>query len=119
MSRRDARLYLTDILDAIVRIERYTIGMTLEGFLRDEKTVDAVLRNLEVIGEASKNVPDGVKKGHPGVDWRSASEMRNKLIHEYFGVSFKIVWDTTKEDLPPLKAEVEKILGGLNGETGQ
>lgn len=72
---RGARLYLTDLIDSIVRIERYTRGMTLEEFLGDDKTMDAVLRNLEVIGEASRNLPEGIKKDNPGVDWKSASEM--------------------------------------------
>ncbi|OGQ53187.1 MAG: hypothetical protein A3J24_09785 [Deltaproteobacteria bacterium RIFCSPLOWO2_02_FULL_53_8] len=114
---RDAKLYLADIIDSIVKIERYTHGTTLEEFMRDDKTLDAVLRNLEVIGEASKNLPDGIRKDNPRVDWKSASEMRNKLIHEYFGVSVRIVWETIKEDLPPLRAEVERILGGLKEET--
>jgi len=79
-------------------------------FLKDDKTKDAVLRNLEVIGEAAKNLPQKVKEKYDDVDWKAAAGMRNKLIHEYFGVSFSIVWETIKNDLPRLRDEVAKIL---------
>lgn len=108
--QRDVRLYLTDLLDAIEKIERYVTDMSLEEFLEDDRSKDAVLRNLEVIGEAAKNLPLEIKDRYRDVDWKAAAGMRNKLIHEYFGVSFSIVWETIKNDLPNLKDEVAKIL---------
>jgi len=107
---RDVRLYLTDLLDAIGKIEGYVRDMSRVEFLKDDKTKDAVLRNLEVIGEAAKNLPQKVKEKYDDVDWKAAAGMRNKLIHEYFGVSFSIVWETIKNDLPRLRDEVAKIL---------
>lgn len=107
---RDVRLFLTDVLEAIQKIDSYTGKMTYKEFVEDEKTKDAVLRNLEVIGEAVKNIPDDIKGGYSDIDWKGASGMRDKLIHEYFGVSFLVVWETVKNDLPTLKHGVEKIL---------
>jgi len=108
--QRDVRLYLTDLLDAMGKIEGYVQNMSLEKFLKDDRTKDAVLRNMEVIGEAAKNLPGEVKDRYNDVDWKAAAGMRNKLIHEYFGVSFSIVWETIKNDLPGLRDEVAKIL---------
>jgi len=108
--QRDIRLYLTDLLDAIGKIDGYVYNMSLEEFLKDDRTKDAVLRNMEVIGEAAKNLPQEIKDSYNDLDWKAAAGMRNKLIHEYFGVSFSIVWETIKNDLPDLRDEVEKIL---------
>lgn len=104
------KLYLTDIVEAIEKIERYTNGMSYEQFSDDDKTKDAVVRNLEVIGEAAKNIPGSDKNKHSSVNWKAISGMRNKLIHEYFGVSYSIVWETIKNDLPVLKEQIEKLL---------
>ncbi|MFX1514209.1 MAG: DUF86 domain-containing protein [Promethearchaeota archaeon] len=75
----------------------------------DHKTIDAVLRNLEIIGEAAKNIPTDVTKKYPEVDWRGATAMRDRLIHGYFGVDIPIVWETIKTDLPELKSQIGKI----------
>jgi uncharacterized protein with HEPN domain len=107
--KRDYALYINDILDAMKNIDSYTRAMTSKEFVKDKKTRDAVIRNLEVIGEAVKNIPDSLKKRYPDVNWKAAAGMRDKLIHEYFGVSHSIVWETIKTDLPALKKDVRKI----------
>jgi uncharacterized protein with HEPN domain len=105
---RDYQVYIEDIIDAIDSIETYTKGLTYEGFVSDRKTVDAVIRNFEIIREATKNVPLSVRREYPQVPWRDMAGMRDKLIHGYFGVQLDVVWKTIKERLPevrPLLAE--------------
>ena len=89
--------YLDDILDSVKKIERYTRGMTYEEFIEDPKTVDAVLRNFEVIGEAAKNVPDDIRHKYEDVPWSEMAGMRDKLIHGYATVELQIVWATIQE----------------------
>lgn len=110
---RDIELFLNDILESISKIEIYTQGMDYKHFISDEKTKDAVVRNLEIIGEAVKNIPDDVKERHRDIDWKGAGGMRDKLIHEYFGANFAIVWETIKDDLPPFRERIEKILASI------
>jgi len=109
-THRDVRLFINDILEAIGKIERYVHDKSYEEFQKDEKTKDAVVRNLEIVGEAVRNIPEKFKEKYPDVDWKAAAGMRDKLIHEYFGVSFLIVWETTKSDLPPFKKKMMEIL---------
>lgn len=92
MSRRDADILLEDILEAIQKVLRYTNGMTVDEFISDDKTIDAVVRNIEVIGEATTKLPDKLKAKYPSVDWVKIKGMRNRLIHEYFGVDVQIIW---------------------------
>jgi len=108
--KRTSDLFLTDILEAISSIHEYTKDMGEEEFYSDKKTRDAVIRNLEVIGEATKNLPTETKEKNPEVNWRVISGMRDKLIHQYFGVSQKIVWETIKTDLPLFEGQIKKIL---------
>lgn len=110
---RDIGVYLADILEAINRIEIYTKGMALENFRRDSKTQDAVVRNLEIIGEASKRIPDDVRNTHPSAAWRSASAMRDFLIHDYPEVDVEAVWETIQQDIPSFKAAIKEITGGM------
>ncbi len=114
---RDYKLYLYDIREAIEKIETFTKGLTFEGFAEDTKTVDAVIRNLEIMGEASKHIPKRVKDKHPGIDWKAMSGMRNILAHEYFGVRMGIIWKTIKERLPELRHKIEEILGDDRDQT--
>ena len=99
MPPRDWRLRIEDILEAINRIDTYTRGMTHEGFAGDSKTIDAVVRNLEVIGEASSHVEDTILRAAPDVPWDKMRGLRNVLAHEYFGVDVDIIWHTVRNDL--------------------
>ncbi|GAB4402543.1 MAG: DUF86 domain-containing protein [Anaerolineales bacterium] len=107
---RDHRLYIKDILAAMESIEAFTEGMTLKAFKADDKTASAVIRKLEVIGEAAKQVPDEVRTAYPQVPWKEMAGMRDRLIHAYFGVDYRLVWTTVKKRLPQVKAQMQKIL---------
>ena len=110
---RDYRLYLDDILEAIDRIREYVQGMNDEAFSSDRKTQDAVIRNLEVIGEASRNLADELKAQANEIEWSKIIGFRNILAHEYFGVSVPIVWDIVQNKLDPLRDACTKLLKQL------
>jgi uncharacterized protein with HEPN domain len=107
---RDYKLYLHDIKEAVEKIETFTKGFTFEEFAKDTKTVDAVIRNLEIMGEAVKHISTRVKEKHPDIDWKAMAGMRNILAHEYFGVRMGIIWKTIRERLPELRYKIEEIL---------
>ena len=107
--RRD-KDFLGDIWEAMDMIGLYTKGLTYRKFLEDRKTQDAVVRNFEVIGEATKNIAADFKAKHPKVPWKTLAGLRDKLIHFYFGIDYKIVWDITKKELPKLKRQIEDLL---------
>lgn len=111
---RDYRDYLQDILDAINETQQFTYGMSYTGFPEDRKTVNAVIRSLEVIGEATSRIPSEIRVQAPKGPWKYMAGMRNKLIHEYFGVDLEIVWVVIQEELPPLRKEIEGLLHRLN-----
>lgn len=98
------------ILTAIEKIERYTAGMTEESFQASEITIDAVIRNFQIIGEAARNVPDEVQQAHPEVPWRLMQGMRHILVHAYDTVKLDIVWRTIQQDLPPLVEPLTRIV---------
>ncbi len=102
--------YVKDIIDSIKDIEKFTKGMNFEDFKKDKKTVNAVIRSLEVIGEAAKNISQDLKDKFSDIPWKEMAGMRDKLIHEYHGVDLEIVWTVMKEELPPLKPKIEKVL---------
>lgn len=110
MYKRDVRLYLADIDEAIAAIEEYTAGLDYETFAGDRKTYSATLREFIVIGEAIANIPDEVKKAVPTIEWRLIKDFRNFIVHEYFGVDARIVWDAVRQELPLLKIEVDRLL---------
>ncbi len=104
---------LNHILDAIVKIERYLSGFDLKLFKQDEEKIDAVVRNIEIIGEATNCLDRGLKSKYQHVEWRFATAIRNRLIHGYFDIDAEIIWSVTQNDLPKLKNEIKKILEEL------
>jgi uncharacterized protein with HEPN domain len=110
MSEREARVFLQDMLEASRRILAYTKGLDYGAFRVDFKTQDAVLRNLEVLGEAAKHIPADVAAQHPRLPWREMAAMRDRLIHHYFGVNLDVVWGIVELELPGVVAELEAIL---------
>ena len=107
---RDYKLYLDDILEATTRIEKYTKELTLEKFKKDNLVIDGVVRNLEIIGEAVKNIPADVKDKHPDIEWKKIAGLRDILAHEYFGIDIEILWDIVDNKLPELKKEISRLL---------
>ena len=110
MKSREFIDYLRDIIDAVEKIEKFTEGMDSERFYADDKTAYAVIRALEIIGEATKKVPQNIKERYPQVAWREMAGIRDKLIHDYFGVNLEVIWKTVQEDLPTLKPRILQIL---------
>ena len=102
--------YADDIVTSMEDIRGFTAGMDFERFSADKKTVNAVLRSLEVMGEAAKKIPDDVRRRHQEVPWKHIAGMRDKLIHEYFGVDLEIVWGVVQQELPPLRPYFDKVL---------
>jgi uncharacterized protein with HEPN domain len=109
MPERDAELLIEDMLEALRRIDLYIAGMDHFAFLQDEKTIDAVARNLEVLGEAARQMPEAYVVSHPSVPWRKITGLRNRIVHDYFGLDLEIIWQILRNDLPPLKATLEKL----------
>lgn len=106
-------MFLEDIQIAMVRIAEYIQGLTFTVFKHDYKTIDAVIRNFEVIGEASKNIPNEIKEKFPTIPWEEMYLLRNKVTHEYFGVDYEIIWDVAANYLPGNKIQIDEILNQL------
>ncbi len=109
MSKREIQFLLDDILESGEKIKSYTLGYTKELFFNDDKTIDAVTRNLEIIGEASNRIPEEFKIDHPEIPWRQLIGLRNRIIHEYFGVDLDIIWDIIQNDLEDCLEWIENI----------
>ena len=110
---RNITLFINDIAENMEKAEEFIGDLTFEDFLVDSKTAYAVVRCLEIIGEASKNIPLSISSKYPEVPWRKMAGIRDKIIHFYFGLNFKIIWDTVKEDIPRLKPLIIKICDEL------
>ena len=108
--KRDTSIYVKDILENIERAERFIEGMNYQDFVKDEKTNFAVIRCIEIIGEATKRLPQQVIRRYPNMDWRAMAGMRDKVIHHYFGVDYGIVWDVAKNKAPLLREQIQEIL---------
>ena len=99
MSRRPVDLLIEDVWEAIEKIERYVSGLDHDAFVKDEKTVDSVVRNLEIIGEATNRLPADFKAKHPQIEWRKIVGLRHRIVHDYFGIDLEIIWEITQKDL--------------------
>jgi len=108
--KRNVEIYIKDIIEYMERAENHIRNFQLDQFLKDDKTCDAVIRCIEVIGEAAKNIPEEIRTRYPSISWRDLAGMRDKIIHSYFTVDFETVWLVVKEDIPRLKPMVKKVL---------
>jgi hypothetical protein len=107
---RSYKLFLEDMQTAMIRISEYIDGLTFSDFEKDHKTVDAVIRNLEIIGEASNKLPEDIKEKYSDVPWKEMYLLRNKISHGYFGIDCEIIWDVALNYLPVNKIQIDKIL---------
>lgn len=119
--KRDYKLFISDIINAMDSIETFVNGMTLEEMMQDDMVSSAVIRKFEIIGEAAKLIPDLLKKEHPEITWRRMTGMRDRLIHAYFGIDYELVWDAIKIEIPQTKSKLQNMLAELEkvGETDE
>lgn len=116
MSERTPILFLNDILKSIQKIKKYTKGKTYDEFINDDLLVDGVVRNLEVIGEAVKNIPANFRKRYPSIEWKRIAGLRDILIHEYFGIDYELLWDIVENKIPYLGKQIEAVLKDIKKE---
>ncbi len=109
-NERDLILYLEDIALSMKRVQEYIAGLDFRNFKWDYKTVDAVVRNFEIIGEATKNLPQNFKDKYPEVPWEEMYRLRNRITHEYFGIDYEIIWDIATKYLPKNQKDILEII---------
>lgn len=107
---REYKLYLADIKEAVIKIQNYSKGFTIESLKNDDKTYDSILLNFLIIGEAAVKIPDEIKNKYTDIDWRGMIGMRNIIAHGYFKIDLKIIWDSINKDLPILLDSIIKII---------
>ena len=109
MFKRSAPLLIDDIYECIEKIEWFSKDLQVESLRQDDKTIDAIARNLTIIGEAANRLPESFKNSHAGIEWNKIIALRHRIVHEYFGIDLEIIWQILKNDLPLLKAKIESI----------
>lgn len=107
---REPKVFLEDIYAAALKIEKFTKGLSFEDFVDNDLISDAVIKNILVIGEAAKNIPDEIRKKNPHIEWRKMAGMRDMVIHGYFSINYRIVWDVVQNKVPTLKQQIQKLL---------
>ena len=112
--KKDDSVYLRHIIDALLQIERYTDGVTYEEFLSNSLLQDGVIRQLEVMGEAARNLSEDLRNEYPKIPWRQMISLRNRMIHAYFNVNIQIIWEIIQGDIPNLKQETKHVLEIFN-----
>jgi uncharacterized protein with HEPN domain len=110
MSKRSSNMLLLDMKEAAEKILKYTKGLSFEDFLTDDKTIDAVVRNFEIIGEASLRIDEDFRLENPQIEWKKLRGFRNRIVHDYFGIDYEIVWSILSEDLEELIFQLEQLL---------
>ncbi len=110
MSKRDPQLLIEDIIDSGNKILDYSKGLSFEEFINDSKTIDAVIRNFEIIGEATNRLSEEFKDKHPSIDWHRIRGFRNRIVHDYFGIDYSIVWEIKNSFLPNIISELKSLL---------
>jgi len=110
MSKRSSNILLLDMKEAAEKILKYTKGLSFEDFLTDDKTIDAVVRNFEIIGEASLRIDEDFRLENPQIEWKKLRGFRNRIVHDYFGIDYEIVWSILSEDLEELIFQLEQLL---------
>ena len=111
--KREFGDFIEDVINAMNKALKFVEGVSYEEFAKDDKTIFAVIRAIEIIGEAVKNIPENTRKEYPEIPWKGMAGMRDKVIHEYFGVDIKVVWDTVKKRIPEVKPLFERMLKDL------
>lgn len=110
MSKRSDKLLLEDMVEAIAKIDRYTAELTYDQFIEEEMVIDAVARNLEIIGEAANRLSSELHENAPAIPWRQIVGFRNRVVHEYFGLDLAIVWTISRQNLPVLQRQLQELL---------
>lgn len=113
MSDRDWRLFLKDIHESSLRVVEYVGAMSKDEFFDDSKSVDAVMRNLAIIGEAAKKIPADVRRRYPSVEWKKMAGLRDIVVHDYFGIDEDIIWDVVTVRIPALKRQISSIISEI------
>jgi uncharacterized protein with HEPN domain len=109
MSHRSIELLIEDLWEAVEKVERYTVGFDHDSFVQDEKTIDSVVRNFEIIGEAANKLPPEFRENHPDVQWKKILGLRHRIVHDYFDIDVEIIWQIIEKDIPALKQNLQLI----------